>query len=87
MPPANIPEAGSADYRIKQLVALRKSKVQERVYLNDALCEERRQTPCSASGYVQLPPPPPPQDSSKAAYAGQELDAYVHTYTPHSCMH
>ena len=82
MPPAKIPEAGSADYRIKQLAALRKCKVQDNVDLNGARIEEGMQTRCSASGYVQLllPPRPPPQDYSKAtkSLAGHELDAYVH---------
>ncbi len=85
MPPAKLPEAGSADYRIKQLGSLRKYKVQENLYLNDPRFEEGMQTRRSASGYVKLPPPAP-QDSSKAAYAGQELDAYVHSSISHSCM-
>ena len=66
MPPAKIPEAGSADYRIKQLATLRKCKVQDNVDVNGVLIEEGMQTRCSASGYVQLLlPRPPPQDYSK----------------------
>lgn len=59
MSPAKIPKAGIADYRIKQLVALRKCKVQENANINSARFEEGMQTRCSASGYVQPPPPPP----------------------------